>query len=138
MPLPGVVSDELRIHQARQEMRRAEAGSLWEDTGLIFTNDLGGPVDPSRDWEAWDRILDQAGVDYIHLHGARHSAATFLGSLGIDPVIRMAMLGWASPEMAKRYQHVSTADLTAAGNQLGAAAFRGLATEPATEADSGV
>lgn len=138
MPLPGIVRDELRVHQARQEMERAEAGTMWQETGLIFTTEFGGPIDPSRDWEAWDQILAEADVDYIHLHGARHSAATFLGSLGVDPVIRMAMLGWASPEMAKRYQHVSNADLMDAADRLGDAAFRGLATELATEADQGV
>ena len=138
MPLPRIVQDELRVHQARQEMERAEAGPLWDDTGLIFTTELGAPIDPSRDWEAWDRILEEADVDYIHLHGARHSAATFLGSLGVDPVIRMAMLGWASPEMAKRYQHVPDKDLMDAADRLGAAAFRGLATEPATGSDPGV
>jgi integrase len=138
MPLPGIVRDELRVHQGRQELERAEAGSMWQDTGLIFTTAFGGPVDPSRDWEEWGEVLDEAGVEYIHLHGARHSAATFLGSLGVDPVIRMAMLGWASPEMAKRYQHVSDLDLMAAADRLGDAAFRGLATGAATGPDSGV
>jgi len=132
MPMPEVVLNELRVHQARQEMEREEAGSMWADLDLIFTTRLGGPIDPSADWEAWGEILDEAGVDYIHLHGARHSAATFLGGLGVDPVIRMAMLGWASPEMAKRYQHVSDADLMAAANRLGAAAFRPSATGSAT------
>lgn len=135
MPLPSIVRDELRVHQARQEMERAEAGSMWQNTGLIFTTPFGGPIDPSQDWEDWDQILAEADIEYIHLHGARHSAATFLGSLGVDPVIRMAMLGWASPEMARRYQHVSDADLMAAADRLGAAAFRGLATGTATGTD---
>jgi integrase len=138
MPLPAIVRDELRVHQARQEMERAEAGSMWQDTGLIFTTPLGAAVDPSRDWEEWGEVLDEAGVEYIHLHGARHSAATFLGSLGVDPVIRMAMLGWASPEMAKRYQHVSDLDLMAAADRLGDAAFRGLATGAATGTERSV
>lgn len=133
LPLPAVVRDELRIHQARQEMERAEAGSLWQDNGLIFTTPLGAPTDPRFDWEAWGEILDEAEVEYIHLHGARHSAATFLGGLGVDPVIAMAMLGWASPSMAKRYQHVPDADLAAAAETLGNAAFRRSATGRATE-----
>lgn len=132
LPLPAVVRDELRIHQARQEMERIEAGSMWHDLGLIFATRFGAPIDPARDWEAWGEILDEARVDYIELHGARHSAATFLGSLGVDPVIAMAMLGWASPEMAKRYQHVSNEDLVAAGDRLGDAAFGKSATERAT------
>jgi len=133
LPLPSVVRDELRVHQARQEMERAEAGSLWQDHGLIFTTPLGAPIDPRFDWEAWGEILDEAEVEYIHLHGARHSAATFLGGLGVDPVIAMAMLGWASPSMAKRYQHVPDADLAAAADKLGSAAFRRSATGRATE-----
>lgn len=133
LPLPAVVRDELRIHQARQDLERAEAGSMWRDTGLIFTDRFGGPIDPSTDWDTWGEILDDAGVDYIELHGARHSAATFLGTLGVDPVIRMAMLGWSSPEMAKRYQHVPNEALVAAADRLGETAFRrGSATNGAT------
>lgn len=133
LPLPGIVRDELRVHQARQELERREAGSMWADNDLIFTTPLGAPIDPRFDWEAWGEILDEAEVEYIHLHGARHSAATFLGGLGVDPVIAMAMLGWASPSMAKRYQHVPDADLAAAADMLGQAAFRGRATGRATE-----
>jgi integrase len=133
LPLPRVVLDELRVHQARQTMERREAGSMWNDRGLIFTTALGDPIDPRADWETWGEILDEADVDYIHLHGARHSAATFLGGLGVDSVIAMAMLGWASPSMAKRYQHVPDADLTAAADKLGKAAFRTRATVHATE-----
>lgn len=138
LPLPEVVRDEIRVHQARQEMERAEAGTLWVDQDLIFTDRFGSPIDPSRDWETWGEILYEAKVEYIELHGARHSAATFLGSLGVDPVICQAMLGWASPEMAKRYQHVSDEDLVAAGDRLGERAFkRGRATGAATETVTG-
>lgn len=133
LPLPEVVRDELRIHQARQEMERREAGSMWSDLDLIFTTPFGQPVDPRKDWDDWEEILIEADVAYINLHGARHSAATFLGGLGVDPVIAMAMLGWASPEMAKRYQHVPDADLIAAADQLGKSAFKGGATGRATK-----
>jgi integrase len=134
LPLPAVVREELRVHQMKQELERSEAGSLWNDNDLLFTDRFGNPIDPSQDWETWGEILDEADVEYIELHGARHSAATFLGSLGVDPVIRMAMLGWASPEMAKRYQHVPDAALIEAADRLGEAAFRrGPATDAATE-----
>jgi integrase len=133
LPLPEVVRNELRIHQARQEMDKAEAGSMWANHDLIFTTPLGRPIDPKDDWDTWEEILEEAGVTYINLHGARHSAATFLGGLGVDSVIAMAMLGWASPEMAKRYQHVPDKDLIAAADQLGSSAFKRSATGRATE-----
>lgn len=132
LPLPEIIRDELRIHQGRQELERAEAGNLWADHDLIFTTRLGEPIDPRDDWEDWEEILDVAGVEYLPLHGARHSAATFLGGLGVDSVIAMAMLGWASPDMAKRYQHVPDTHLIAAADRLGEAAFRGAATRDAT------
>lgn len=135
LPLPEIIRDELRIHQGRQELERAEAGNLWAGHDLIFTNRLGGPIDPRDDWEDWEEILDAAEVEYLPLHGARHSAATFLGGLGVDSVIAMAMLGWASPEMAKRYQHVPDTHLIAAADRLGAAAFRRSATGGATKGE---
>ena len=135
LPLPEVVRNELRVHQARQELEQAEAGSMWAGHGLIFTTRLGAPIDPRDDWEDWEEILDAAGVEYLPLHGARHSAATFLGGLGVDSVIAMAMLGWASPEMAKRYQHVPDTHLIAAADRLGEAAFRRTATGGATKGE---
>jgi integrase len=135
LPLPGFLLEELKQHRRAQDTERALAGSQWQDHDLIFTNQFGGPVHPFTDWEEWGEILDAAGVDYIEPHGARHSAATFLGAEGVDPLVVMAILGWSTPDMAKRYRHIPDEILKAAGDQLGAAAFGAFATGAATEPD---
>jgi hypothetical protein len=47
-PVPfnaGVVA-MMRKHCANQKAERLRAGNLWRDSGLVFTNEFGGPVDP--------------------------------------------------------------------------------------------
>nr|WP_255673022.1 tyrosine-type recombinase/integrase [Glycomyces amatae] len=134
LPLPAFLLDELREHRLAQETERALAGSKWQSLGLIFATPFGQPIHPFTDWEEWGEILDAAGVGYIEPHGARHSAATFLGAVGVDPLVVMAILGWSSPDMAKRYRHIPDSILQAAGNQLGTAMFGDFATGAATEA----
>jgi integrase len=137
LPLPAFLMDELREHRRAQETERALAGSKWMGLDLIFATPFGAPIHPFTDWEEWGEILDAAGVEYIHPHGARHSAATFLGAEGIDPLVVMAILGWSSPDMAKRYRHIPDAILQAAGNQLGTAMFGDFATGAATGPSDG-
>jgi integrase len=47
-----------------------------------------------------------SGVRPARLHDARHTAATFLLVQGVDQRVVMDMLGWTSPTMTARYQHV--------------------------------
>lgn len=139
LPLPEEVMVELAVHKLAQDAEREAAGNLWAGLDLIFCTPLGAPLDPSRDLEEWGEILDEADVEYIELHGARKSAATAAGGEGIDPVIRNAMMGWASAQMASRYQAVPIQHLIQAGDALGRAVFGGFATSAATteEDDSG-
>lgn len=38
--------DLLRANRSRQAQEQLLAANLWEQTGLVFTTDLGQPVDP--------------------------------------------------------------------------------------------
>jgi integrase len=46
VPLCPVVVDLLRTHKATQAAERLRAGNQWQDSGLVLTTELGGPVDP--------------------------------------------------------------------------------------------
>lgn len=137
LPLPAFLLDELQRHRIAQEEERAAAGSKWVDLDLIFATEFGAPINPFTDWEEWGEVLDAAGVGYIEPHGARHSAATFLGAQGVDPLVVMAILGWSSLEMTKRYRHIPDSILKEAADRLGTAAFGEFATGGATEPPGG-
>jgi hypothetical protein len=46
VPLSPVVVAMLRKHRASQAAERLRAANQWQDSGLVFTTELGGPVDP--------------------------------------------------------------------------------------------
>lgn len=135
LPLPPEFMAELAVHKLNQDAERERAGNLWADLDLIVCDPLGRPVDPSRDLEEWGELLDEADVEYIELHGARKSAATAAGGENLDPVVRNAMMGWTSAQMASRYQAVPIQHLINAGDALGRVMFGGSATGGATNGE---
>lgn len=96
----------LREHKRKQAEERLAAGSEWSDTGYVFTQLKGKPLDPRKDYEAWRQLLAKAGLREARLHDARHTAATILLVVGVDPRTVMSLMGWSSNAMLQRYQHV--------------------------------
>jgi len=72
------VLDVLRLHECSQQINRREAGESWEESGYVFTNSRGGPLDESNHYKRWVRFLKKSGIRYIRIHDIRHSFATIL------------------------------------------------------------
>ncbi|KAA5829549.1 tyrosine-type recombinase/integrase [Saccharopolyspora hirsuta] len=104
---PDAIFDLLMRHEQVQQHEREVAGTEWEEGGWIFTQPNGRPLDPRRDWAEWKEILAEAGVRDARLHDARHTAATVLLLLGVDPRLVMELMGWSTEAMRKRYMHVT-------------------------------
>ncbi len=75
----------------------------------MFTQPNGRPIDPRADYGTWCELLAEVKVRPARLHDARHTAATVLLLLGVDPRVVMQMMGWSTESMKKRYQHVTEA-----------------------------
>ena len=106
MPLPEAILELLRTHAVDQAQERERAAQLWLDEGWIFATETGAPINPRSDWDAWKRLLVEAGVRYGRLHDARHTAATVLLLLGGHERAIMSILGWSSTAIVSRYAHV--------------------------------
>ncbi|WP_164984057.1 tyrosine-type recombinase/integrase [Cellulomonas endophytica] len=106
LPLPEPLVRALRRHRQAQREAQIHAGSVWHDSGLVFTNTVGRPVAPRDHSVHWTEFLERVGVRPARLHDARHTAATLLLVQGVDQRVVMGMFGWTSPAMTTRYQHV--------------------------------
>ena len=112
--LPGPLIQMFKEHKARQHRRQLEAGREWvgavdaygKSWDLVFTDRRGRLVRPNDDWRAWRAFTAKHGLEGMRVHDARHTAATLLLAMGVAPQVTMDMLGWSSPEMLRRYQHV--------------------------------
>jgi integrase len=93
IPMPGQLVEALRAHRVAQATERLAAGSVWTDSGMVFTGPTGKPVDPRADHREWQRLLRKACVPAARLHDARHTAATLLLAQGVPARVVMELLG---------------------------------------------
>ncbi|MFD7645619.1 tyrosine-type recombinase/integrase [Kitasatospora sp. NPDC059795] len=119
VPLPEPLAVVLRHHKEEQDRERALVRDLWVEKGYVFTDETGQPLNPSTDYHHWKRLLREAGIRDGRLHDARHTASTVLLLLGVPERIVMAIMGWSSASMAKRYQHVTDPMLHDVGQKIG-------------------
>ncbi|PPF87150.1 hypothetical protein C5B96_04450 [Subtercola sp. Z020] len=78
LQLSGFVVDALRRQKHRQAIQRIEAGQHWDDSGLVFTNEYGGPLYPSTVGKQVKRVERMAGLREIRFHDLRHTAARIM------------------------------------------------------------
>jgi integrase len=105
--LPDQLVALLRKHRQEQEADRANARQLWQAKGYVFASPTGEALSPNTDYHQWKDLLKAAGLRDARLHDARHTAATVLLILGVPERTVMAIMGWSSSGMARRYQHVT-------------------------------
>ena len=91
--LDAQLVSELRGHRRRQLEERLRAGEAWEDTGYVFTDELGAPIVPDTLSGRFDGLTSKAGVRRVRLHDCRHSAATMLLEAGTPVHTVSQMLG---------------------------------------------
>lgn len=108
LPLPLALADLLRAHRSAQLQERLAAGSLWQDSNCVFTNSIGGPIDPKADWQAFKALLRRAGLPDARLHDLRHTAASLLLLQGVPARVVMEILGHSQIALTMNtYSHVA-------------------------------
>jgi integrase len=86
------------------EDRRA-AGDAWADDGLVFTSDVGTPVDPSHLRRVFARVAKRAGVDVGFPYILRHTAVSLLVDSGKSIETVADMLGDDPRTLYRHYRH---------------------------------
>lgn len=121
VPLSPVVVERLRKHKATQAAERLRAGNQWQDSGLVFTTELGGPVDPRNLLRVVETAARSAGVDGIGVHTLRHSAAVAWLENGVHIKAVADLLGHSSISVTGDvYGHTSIGEARTAVDTLGA------------------
>jgi integrase len=120
IPMPDQLVGALRLHRAVQATERLAAGSMWTDSGMVFTGPTGKPVDPRADHREWQRLLRKACVPAARLHDARHTAATLLLAQGVPARVVMELLGHSQITLTLgTYTHVVPELARAAATSMG-------------------
>ena len=92
--LPIPVVDGLSAHRSRQAEQRLQLGPDWEGENLVFPNEWGKPMHPTRVNRALNRSIKAAGITrHIRVHDLRHTTASLALRNGIHPKVVQEMLG---------------------------------------------
>jgi hypothetical protein len=92
--------ETLREHLERQLREIDILGDRYEDQGLLFTTDTGGPINPSNlRRRRFAPLLKKARLPRIRFHDLRHTCATLLLSRGTHPKYVQELLGHATVAM---------------------------------------
>lgn len=104
----GFVMDLLRRQRSRQAEWRLRAGPAWEDSGLVFTDELGGHLFPGAVYLAFKDLAASIGCPEARFHDLRHSYAVAAIRSGDDIKTVQSNLGHASAAFTLNvYGHVT-------------------------------
>lgn len=136
LPMPSVVVEQLTRRRELQHAERLLAGNRWRpraldfvtpsgvqqvDVDLVFTSQVGGPLDDSMVRKRFNRLLIDAGLPRMRFHDLRHSCATFMLAQGVSPRVVMEIMGHSSIGLTMNtYAHVLPGALRDAVDRLDA------------------
>lgn len=74
---------------------------------------------PNTIYQSMKRICEREGIDFVGVHGLRHTNASVMLSLGIMDKVAMARGGWATDVTMKQvYQHLFQSDVDIAAMRI--------------------
>lgn len=92
---PYVVTT-LRQVKRKQLENRLRYGQCWEDSGFVFTDDLGHHLSASSVYKAFKRVMEEIGSPETRFHDLRHSYAVASIKSGDDIKTVQENLGHAT------------------------------------------
>jgi integrase len=97
----------VRAHRTLLKRERLAAGDVWADSGRLFTDELGEPLNPDYVSRRFRELAKEAGLPVIKFHAARHTAAALALEAGVDIKIVSEQLGHSTTRIKQDlYQHV--------------------------------
>lgn len=96
VPLSPPAVALLKTQRVTQAAERLRAGELWTDSGLVFTDEVGAPVNPRAILRAVQRSAARAGIADVKVHTLRHSAAVAWLEAGVHIRAVADLLGHSS------------------------------------------
>lgn len=119
VPLPRSTVAALRAHRQQQATEQLAAGEAWRDSDLLFTTEVGTPLEPRNVLRRFETLAERAGLRDVHLHTLRHSAASFLLAAGTHTKVVQEHLGHSSYAItADIYSHVAPEQRREAADRL--------------------
>ena len=89
----------LRAWRKEQVAEQLRAGDVWQRGDWVFTTEVGEPLHPQRVTRRFGRLVHEAGLPELRLHGLRHTSATLALAAGIHPRVEADRLGHSTVQL---------------------------------------
>jgi len=99
--------DMLARLKDQQDREREFAGSIWTETGYVFTTETGQPVDGRNVFRALQWAAKKTGLVGINVHSLRHSWSSAAAMSGEPMAAVSKQLGHHDLEITSRYVHTN-------------------------------
>lgn len=96
LKIPAEAVALLQQWQQEQSAMRLASGNLWHETGFVFTQENGRPMNPDSITRWLNRFAKRHNLPPINPHAFRHTVASVLIANGTDVVTVSKQLGHAS------------------------------------------
>jgi integrase len=93
--LTHLAVDALHTYRARRGGGVNEENPS-NESELVFTSSLGGPLEPAAPGKALNRALEGAGLPHIRVHDLRHTTASLMLLARVHPKVVQDLLGHTS------------------------------------------
>jgi len=103
--IPSYAVLALKDHLTRRE--ELSKNPRWRDSGLVFTTNIGTPIEPRNLNRHFMNKMKEAGLPHIRFHDLRHTVASILLEKNIHPKIVSELLGHSSVNLTlNTYSHI--------------------------------
>lgn len=107
IPIPENIIKALKQHRTRQKVERLAAGEGYSDNDLVFSTEIGAPIEPRNFLRKYYILVKKAGIPPVNFHSLRHSCATRLLEANEHPKIVQEILGHSNITLTlDTYSHV--------------------------------
>ena len=107
LTLPKRAINALKVHKARQDRERREAGEAWHANNLVFCHENGDAyTSDALNWR-FSKMTRKAGIGHWHAHEGRHTAVSIMSSNGVPIQEISDTVGHTSTHVTETvYRHV--------------------------------
>jgi integrase len=97
----------LKKQKVKQNLERLKYGGVYKEHNMVFAQETGEFVNPGGVNGLFARFIEQSGLPKIRFHDLRHTHATILLQMGVNPKIVAERLGHSSVQITlDTYSHV--------------------------------
>ncbi len=93
IPLAEPLIVALKQHKRAQNERRLAHADVWHDNDLVFTTDVGQPINPDNLQTDYRRLIQAAGVRRIRVHDLRHTYVSLALQAGVNIRVISELVG---------------------------------------------